>query len=417
MRRRLALLVAATTSVVLLAFLIPLGLLVHTVAADRAVTGASEQAQGLVTIVATGTPDTVRLAVAQAASGTDHPLTVFLPGQTLGDAAERTNAVRLALTGRSLSVDRPQGREILVAVQSPAGPAAIRTFVPTTDLNRGVVRSWVILAVLGVVLLGLSLLVADLLARALVRPIDALAAVSLRLASGDLDARAKPEGPPEIAGVAGALNQLAGRIRELLDSEREQIADLSHRLRTPLTTLRLEAENIPESERITAAVDALEAAVSQTIADARRRGDERRCDAAAVVSERMAFWSVLAEDTGRCTDSSLADGPILVPVSAADLAASVDALLGNVFAHTPDGTAFAVTLTVHDVVELVVADEGPGFASTDLAERGASGGSSTGLGLDIARRTAESAGGGLALGRGPAGGAAIRVRLPLLTGS
>jgi signal transduction histidine kinase len=420
MRRRLTLLVAATTSVVLLAFLIPLGLLVRTVAADRAVTGASEQAQALITVVSTGTPQTVRLAVEQATNGTDRPLTVFLPGgQSVGDPAERSAAVRLAETGRSLSVDRPDGREILVAVQAPVGPAVIRTFVPTADLSRGVPQAWLILAVLGVALMGVSLFVADCLARSLVRPIHALAAVSSRLADGDLQARAIPAGPAEIAGVGGALNRLAGRIRELLDAEREQVADLSHRLRTPLTTLRLEAEGLgdpDESERVTAAVDALEAAVTQTIADARRRGDgsDRRCDAAAVVAERVAFWSVLAEDTGRQTEVRLATGPLPVPVAAADLAACVDALLGNVFAHTPDGTAFSVTLTAG--VELTIADRGLGFSSAaDPAERGASGRASTGLGLDIARRTAQAAGGDLALGNQPGGGAVVRVRLPPLT--
>jgi signal transduction histidine kinase len=419
MRRRLTLLVAATTSVVLLAFLIPLGLLVRTVAADRAVSAASENAQAMVIVVATGTPGTIKLAVEQATDGTDHPLTVFLPGgQTVGDDAARTPAVQLAATGRSLSVDRPDGREILVSVQTTGGTAVIRTFVSTAELQRGVSSAWIILAVLGVCLMALSLLVADRLARSLVRPIDALAAVSRRLADGDLDARATPEGPPEIAGVAGALNRLAGRIRELLDAEREQVADLSHRLRTPLTTLRLEAENL-RADRVTSAVDALEAAVTQTIADARRRSDhtDRVCDAAAVVAGRVAFWAVLAEDTGRDTDVRLAAGPLPVPVAADDLAAAVDALLGNVFAHTPDGTSFAVTLIRSDGVDLTVTDQGPGFDSVRAAERGASGASSTGLGLDIARRTAEAAGGELTIGNAPGGGAFVRLRMPALTAS
>ncbi len=58
----------------------------------------------------------------------------------------------------------------------------------------------------------------------------------------------------------------------------------------------------------------------------------------------MAFWSVLAEDTGRTVELDLAPGPLPVAVPADELAAAVDALLGNVFAHTPDGTAFAVRL-------------------------------------------------------------------------
>ena len=45
MRRRISLLVAATTSAVILAFLIPLGMLVRTLAEDRAIAGASQEAQ------------------------------------------------------------------------------------------------------------------------------------------------------------------------------------------------------------------------------------------------------------------------------------------------------------------------------------------------------------------------------------
>ena len=91
-----------------------------------------------------------------------------------------------------------------------------------------------------------------------------------------------------------------------------------------------------------------------------------------------------------------------------DLAAAVDALLGNVFAHTEEGTGFAVELHAHPGrTELTVHDDGPGFDPAAGA-RGVSGGGSTGLGLDIARRTAESTGGRLEI-------AGARVTLALLT--
>ena len=97
----------------------------------------------------------------------------------------------------------------------------------------------------------------------------------------------------------------------------------------------------------------------------------------------------------------------------------MDALLGNVFAHTPDGTSFAVRLAPRPGggALLVVADAGPGLPQGSPAlRRGASGAGSTGLGLDIARRGAEQAGGGLAVGRSTAGGLEVLVELgPPLT--
>ena len=245
-----------------------------------------------------------------------------------------------------------------------------------------------------------------------------VAAVSHRLARGELDARADPDAPVEVGVVAGALNTLAGRISELLREERETIADLSHRVRTPLTALRLDAEALPQAQdaaRIGAGVDAVQRAVTSVIDAARRRAtDATGCDAAAVVAERVAFWSVLAEDTDRDVRTDLSPGPLPVAAGRADLEALVDALLGNVFAHTPDGTGFAVRLGPRPGggARLLVADAGPGLtAGADVLRRGASGGGSTGLGLDIARRTAEQAGGGLTLGRSTAGGLAVTVDL------
>jgi signal transduction histidine kinase len=59
-----------------------------------------------------------------------------------------------------------------------------------------------------------------------------------------------------------------------------------------------------------------------------------------------------------------------------------------------------------------VEDDGPGLADPALVERGRSGAGSTGLGLDVARRTAEAAGGRLVVGARPGGGARIVLEIP-----
>ncbi len=59
---------------------------------------------------------------------------------------------------------------------------------------------------------------------------------------------------------------------------------------------------------------------------------------------------------------------------------------------------------------LTVADEGPGMPA-GAVRRGASAAGSTGLGLDIARRAAQAAGGRLELRAGPGGGARVLLRL------
>ncbi|WP_460440296.1 sensor histidine kinase [Amycolatopsis stemonae] len=400
MRKRLAVLVAAAMSLVLVAFLVPLAILLRSVTADRAVTAATAKAQSLTSLVATADAAALRPAVDQLNTTAGHPVTVFLPdGTVLGTPVPRTPGVTLAAAqGSSLTVEDAGGREILVAVQGlPRGTAVVRAFVDRAELTRGLGAAWLVLAGLGVVLLALGVFVADRLARSIVRPVHELAAVSRRLAEGDLDARAVPGGPGEVRSVAAALNLLAARIRDLVRQEREAVADISHRLRTPLTVLRLDAESLgdpAEAERITAHAESLERQVTALIDQARARDSAPgSCDAAAVVGERAEFWSVLAQDQDRAVTVALDPGPLPVAVGEPELAACLDALLGNVFAHTPEGTAYTIRLTAAPGgARLEVADEGPGF-DFDGVERGASGAGSTGLGLDIARQTARASGG------------------------
>jgi signal transduction histidine kinase len=419
-RRRLALLVSATMAMMLLAFVVPLAIQIRALAADHALDAATTEAKQLSAVVATSTAAQLPGSVTQLIESADHhEATVFLPdGRVLGSRASRTAAVALAQRGRSITVDDGDGREILVAVQSAGGTVVIRSFVSNADLSRGVTQAWIILTAFALVLLILGMVVADRLLTTVTRPINDLAEVSLQLAAGDLEARAAEAGPSEVREVARGLNHLAERIRDLIGQERESIADLSHRLRTPLTALRLEAEAVAESAdagRLTAQVQALEHAVTALIENARQRssGEGGSCDAVQVVSERATFWSVLAEDQGRVMDTRLAPGPVLVGVAVAELAACLDALLGNVFAHTPEGSRFAVLLAARPGGggRVCVADSGPGFGDGDPVRRGASGGGSTGLGLDIARQTAEASGGSLTVRTGASGGGQVIIEL------
>jgi signal transduction histidine kinase len=419
MRTRIILLVAATTSLVLVAFLAPLALLVRSTAADRAVSSAIVEMQAFAPLVSTVDSKTLELAVSRTNAANSHQLTVFLPdGRVVGSAAPRSAAVRLAATGRSLTAQASGGREVLVAVAGLSeGTAVIRAFVSDAELQRGVARSWLVLGLLGLGLLVVSVLVAHQLARNLTRPLTAVAEVSHRIAQGDLAARAGLAGPPEVRQVSAGLNLLAGRIDELLASERENVADLSHRLRTPLTALRIDAESLrdpDDRQRITADLDAVERTVDAVIRAARRPVSHdivATCPAREVVAERVAFWSALAADEQRPVSVDLAPHPLPVRAGADDLAACLDALLGNVFAHTPEGCGMRVRLAPRQGggATLVVSDDGPGLPGPLALRRGHSGSGSTGLGLDIVRRVAAASGGSLALGEAPGGGAAVTV--------
>jgi signal transduction histidine kinase len=428
MRRRLVVLAAANTLMVALAFLVPLALLVRTLARDRALNDAELEAQSLAPVLAlTQEPTTLEAAVRATGAGADGRLTIFLPGGDRVGARAPVGHETLALArqGRAFSAPAPGGVEVLVPVVLARGrTAVVRVLVPAEKLREGVASAWAVEAAVGIALVGLAVLLADRMARTITRPVGELAGAAQRLGEGDLAVRIEPEGPPEIAQVAVAFNRLGRRVGELLAAERELVADLSHRLRTPLTALRLEVEGLTDKEdarRLSLDVDELERAVNAVIRQARRPVRTEMglsADPAAVARARVDFWAPLAEDQGRQWSLDVTTGyGLTVAVSADELEAAVDALLGNVFAHTPEGTPFRVEIGpgTNGGTCLAVEDAGPGL-SEDLVARGASGTGSTGLGLDIARRTAEAAGGRLRIERAPAGGARVALELPPVAG-
>jgi signal transduction histidine kinase len=421
MRRRLLVVTLAVTTLLVAAFALPLGLLVREVARDRAITDAERDMAALAPVLAVD-PERALLeaAIDRTASGADGRLTLWLAdGTRLGDARPSDrDAVALARAQR-VAFSRSVGRDVDVfapVVLNGGAVAVLRVRIPDDQLRDGVTTAWSILAVLALALLLLAVVVTDRLARSVTRPAVELAATSRALASGDATARAELGGPPEIVEAGAALNLLADRIDELLVAERERVADLSHRLRTPLTALRLGAEG-QGIESLVADVDRLEAEVTDLIRAARRPlhdGVQVRCDLAAVVEERAAFWGALADDDGRTWSCTISPpGPHPVGLSADDAAAAVDVLLGNVFTHTPEGTGYAVTVRrVGDREQVVVADGGAGLPGGRLPERGVSGAGSTGLGLDIAASAARAAGGELRLEVSALGGAGLVIDVP-----
>lgn len=421
MRRLLLLYGLGMSTVVLLAFLVPLGLLSRSLAADRALDAARADAQRVAAFAADESA-TARLAAEldAANSGAARTTSVVLPdGTVVGPAVAPSAAVELAALGRAVTAETTGGIEVLVPVAGAAGTTVVRTFVPDAELTAGVRDTWLALAGVGAVLLGATALAGDRIARRLARSVQDLAGVADRLGSGDLAARVVPSGPPEVVSVGRVLNGLGARVGGLLAAERELVADLSHRLRTPITALRLDVdllEDAAERERMAAHVDDLVVAVDDVVRTARRADSQApvpTCDAAEVVAARARFWAVLASAQGRELQLDVDGGPAPVGVGPAALGAAVDVLVDNVFGHTPSGTAFGVAVrVVGDVVQVTAHDDGPGLPGGDVVERGRSGAGSTGLGLDVARRTAETAGGRLVVGASPTGGGQVTLEFP-----
>ena len=419
---------SAVTGMVILVFAVPLGLMVGSMAASRAITEAELQAAAVASVLsATTEPGPVSEALDSTDSGRRREVVIHMPdGGRIGPGegwATQQDIERVIARVQPITVEVPGGVTHLRPAPLPEqGTAVIEVYVPREALTAGVGTAWLVLGGLAIAMLVASAVLADRLAAGAVRATRRLAAAAIRLGEGDLAVRVEPSGPPEIATVGTAFNTLADRIQVLLANERELIADLSHRLRTPLTALRLNAEALPDGEareRILTSAINLEREVDAIIQQARQpeRGKPVRCELVDVVRERMRIWSALADDQGRRWGLDAPNRPVWVPVSESDVAAAVDALVGNVFRHTPEGTPYHVRVReAGDYVTLTVDDGGPGIAEPEQAlRRGASGSSSTGLGMDIARRVAEQAGGRIEVGRGWLGGAGVTLTLRIVS--
>ncbi|HEY3427636.1 MAG TPA: HAMP domain-containing sensor histidine kinase, partial [Acidimicrobiia bacterium] len=308
--------------------------------------------------------------------------------------------------------------QVGIPVATRHGLIAVFATAPESELTRGVVPAWLALILLGLLVVAAAVALALRMGRDLVRPVDELADVAVRLGQGDLEARAQVADPPELASVGQALNQLSGRLREMIRAERESLADLSHQLRTPLAGLKLAAERLPDRDgSMTDAVDRMQLAVDALIKEVRAEAPaSREADVRSVMVKRVTFWRVLAEEQGRTVSMVDSNYPLQVAIPEDVVGSMADTLIENVLTHTSPGVDFRVGWGGDgNLATIRVEDAGAGFSpGFDPTTRGVSGRGSTGLGLDIARKTAEGAGGALVWGRSELGGALVEVRLPLI---
>ncbi|NJP33896.1 HAMP domain-containing sensor histidine kinase [Micromonospora thermarum] len=420
-------------TLVALAFLVPLTSSLGDRAREEAIADAARRSALVTGALAVSTaPEVVERAV--AASGDDPATRPVVHGLDVDASAGRAAAAdleRARAEGRSLVVDVDGGVVRLDPVLLGDRTAVVEVFVPGSELDGGSGDRWLLLLGVTVALVGAAVLMVDRVAARAVDAARGLVRAAGALGGGDLNVRVEPTGPRELAEAGYAFNRMVERLVDARADERELVADLSHRLRTPLTALRLDAEALESDDtsigtfseaeldrrrgirRIRQAIVTLEGEVDQLIKTTRKAVTQETapatCDVSEVVRERMVFWSALAGDQNRPHRVIGAQLRIPAPVPRAELAAALDAVIGNVFRYTPQGTAFEVAVSRRDgYVAIRVDDAGPGIADPDRAlRRGASDRGSTGLGLDIAKRVALQANGSVSIDRARLGGASV----------
>ncbi|MDQ6834806.1 MAG: HAMP domain-containing histidine kinase [Actinomycetota bacterium] len=256
----------------------------------------------------------------------------------------------------------------------------------------------------------------------------------------DLSGRIRVHADDEVGQLATRFNTMLDRLessRAALDesvaAQRQLVADASHELRTPVTSLRtnievllagaelepedrrrLLADVVEQSEELTALVgDLIELA----------RGDQPGFATEDVRLDRVAAEAVArARRNAPGVEFSADLAPVSVDGVAARLERAINNLLDNAARHSPPGGVVGLTVDEHGVS---VRDHGPGVAPGDLPYvfdrffrgSGARGRQGSGLGLAIVRQVTEQHGGSVTAANAAGGGAVFRLRLPVVPAS
>jgi signal transduction histidine kinase len=362
-----------------------------------------------------------------------------LGGALIGERPEISTALagersverqRSSLAGRpmvAVTVPVSSGGEILGAVHLAA---------PLDAVEARVRRGWFGLLAGSLVALVASGLAGGAVARSLSRPLVDVSGAVARFAAGELDVRAPEDrGPREQRALARRFNQMADQLAHLLRAQQTFVSDASHQLRSPLTALRLELEELELTadeglaagiRRAVGETHRLSRLVADLLALARADVEVPRLaleDATATLRDRAAAWRPLAAEQGI---HLVVEGaaPVMVAVVPGHLAQILDDFLDNAIEASPSGRPITLrTSAMGDRAELHVIDRGRGLDDAARARafdrfwRGpdARPGTGTGLGLAIARELARLSGGEVDLRDVPGGGTDAVVVLRLAT--
>jgi len=277
--------------------------------------------------------------------------------------------------------------------------------------------------IISMALMGLIVLVVSIWAvRRVTAPLGMLSAAADRLGR---DVAAEPlaeAGTIEMQRAARAFNRMQERLRRLVESRTQMLAALSHDLRTPLTLLRLRAEEIAngeESNKMLATIGEMDELIGTTLAFARdevRAEPRRRVDVAALLASVVDDMA----DAGLPVTMAPA-APLIHDCQPNALKRVLTNLLDNAVKYGK--RAQATIATAGNALEITIDDEGPGIPDAELSKvfqpfyrvedsRSRDSGG-TGLGLAIAQSIVQAHGGELTLANRPGGGLRASIKLPL----
>ena len=313
---------------------------------------------------------------------------------------------------------------------------------PQRDVRALVASLTGYLGPVALVALLLSLVTGFLLARSISRPIARLAEGAASMASGDYGTRISVEGRDELAALTERFNEMALEVGRAHQMQRDFVANISHDLKTPLTSIQgfsqamldgaiTEPEGYAraaevinsEAERMGRLVnDLLDLSRLQNSLDTLQLAPT---DLAELLGQVVTAMQPQAAKAGVELKFDPPGAPAPTLADQDRLKQAFSNLIDNAIKFTPEGRGVRVSLDPGTHLQVTVADNGPGIPAEDLPRvmerfyqvdksRQAQGGRSAGLGLAIAREIVRAHHGEISIDSAPLRGAAVRVVLPLV---
>jgi two-component system sensor histidine kinase MprB len=339
---------------------------------------------------------------------------------------ERAVAAGRGPHSETITIQRARMRLLTVHV---GRGLALQVARPLVDDDTTLRRLRLVLAIAAAAAVALSVLLGAWLADKALAPVRRLTRTAEDVArTRDLSVRLDEKGHDDVSRLAAAFNEMLVALDRSLTAQRRLVADASHEFRTPLTSIRANAEllergKVRDEEQNTVAravvdqVDELDGLVTDLIelaldGEAATHFEDVRLDE--VVSAEV---DRMRRHAGTVRLELVAD-PCTVHGDAERLGRAVANVLGNAMKWSPEGGTVEVAVRPGAVV---VRDHGPGIDDADLplvferfyrspAARGTAG---SGLGLAIVRHVLEAHGGAAEAANAPDGGAVFTLRFPM----
>jgi two-component system, OmpR family, sensor kinase len=375
------------------------------------------------------------------ASGTVDASQVFMYGQDITADPDLPTDIPL---GRAFTVDGKDGDDARYRVYAETfGDGVIVVAAPLTDEDAALSRLLLLSSLVIVGILVVLGLVAWVVVRVGLLPLDRIGHTAGAIAGGDLSHRVESTDPRTEVGRLGiAFNAMLDRLEEAFgqrqaseDRLRRFLADASHELRTPLASIRGYAELFRmgaarSEEDVSKAMRRIEDEAARMGVLVEDLLTLARLDEIAEAPHTEVDLAVLAADAVADAQAVAPERPIsleapsgaVVLGDAHQLRQVLGNLLRNAVVHTPGETPIEVSVETGAEVRLEVRDHGPGLPTGDPSalferfwraeggrERGRAG---AGLGLAIVAAIVDAHGGRVSAANASGGGAVFSVVLP-----